>query len=353
MTQLATQPPATGNGNTASTTAIKPPSSRSHDTTPGVSNLMDTDRFEQMVRVSVKMAYIAPKHLKGEDRDPQTSWNVTCANCFKIANLAFRMGVDPFALMDESYVVHGKLGFQGKLVAGVVNSRAELVNVDGSKGRLAYDYEKETGKPDELTIVVSGQFKGEAKARVVKLSVGQAKTDNDMWREDPYQKLIYSGAVRWARAYCPEIMLGIVTDDDLDRMREAGRLSGDGTSLAHRSELTDTLSPEGDLPTGNADAGQTDPTGNAAGLEHSGEGSQGAAPETGNEGSGPEDVQITPKGMELIRKIDAAAGDKNKLIMLSGDAVALYGKKEGNQDPEGQFVFGKIDELLAQAKPKK
>lgn len=263
MTALATQPPiqtapATNGG--ALTAPLPKPMSRSHDDTPGASNLMDTDRFEQMVRVSVKMAYIAPKHLIGVHKEPATAWNITCANCFKIANLAFRMGVDPFALMDESYVVHGKLGFQGKLVAGAVNTRAGLVNADGSKGRLAYEYENENGKPDDLTIVVFGLFKGEPKPRTVKLSVAQGKTDNDMWRDDPRQKLIYSGVAKWARAHCPEIMLGIVTDDDIERMKAAGALTGNDDSMVQRSSLNDTLVPEDGPPPAN-DAGTTDASG--------------------------------------------------------------------------------------------
>jgi hypothetical protein len=52
------------------------------------------------------------------------------------------------------------------------------------------------------------------------LSVGQAKTSNKMWTSDPDQKLVYSGATKWARRHCPEIMLGVLTDQDLEVMRE-------------------------------------------------------------------------------------------------------------------------------------
>jgi len=56
----------------------------------------------------------------------------------------------------------------------------------------------------------------------VKVSVGQAKNDNQMWKKDPEQKLAYTGATKWARRWCPEILLGILIDDDEHpSMREA------------------------------------------------------------------------------------------------------------------------------------
>ena len=46
------------------------------------------------------------------------------------------------------------------------------------------------------------------------LSVGEAKTDNAMWTKDPDQKLCYSGAIRWARRHCPQVLLGIIAEDE-------------------------------------------------------------------------------------------------------------------------------------------
>ena len=64
---------------------------------------------------------------------------------------------------------------------------------------------------------------GEDEPRVINLSVKEAKTSNDMWTRDPEQKLCYSAVVRWARRYCPEVVLGVLTDDDLDRIAQSER----------------------------------------------------------------------------------------------------------------------------------
>lgn len=170
-----------------------------------LTNLTDKDRFGQLQRVATLMGQSAltPKHLRG-----QTPAETT-ANCFRVVNQAMRWGFDPFAVGDETYVVQGRLGYQGKLVAAVINARAGLV------GRLKAEY---TGKGDARTVVISGQFATEKEPRTVDLSLAAAKTANQMWVKDPDQKLFYSGVIKWARRHCPELILGVLTDDDLDRI---------------------------------------------------------------------------------------------------------------------------------------
>lgn len=172
-------------------------------------NLMDSARYEQMKTVAGAIANssMTPKHLI--DRDPKK----TLANCIRVVNQAFRWQLDPFAVVDETYVVHGRLGYQGKLIAAVVNARS------GLNGRLRYEYIP--GEGDKLGVKVIGRFEGEDFDRDITLYVGQAKTQNDMWTKDPRQKLAYSAVTKWARLHCPEVILGVATEDDLERIRDA------------------------------------------------------------------------------------------------------------------------------------
>lgn len=193
--------------------------------------LLDTAKFEQSQRLAMAMARasLTPKHLRGADI------NEGQANCLRIVNQALRWGMDPFAIMDETYVVSGKLGYGGKLIAAVINSRLGT----GERLQCFYNDAKGddfavvifTGKPDAAAFEILAAYaeKGERKLlreltsvgiRAIHLSVGQAKTQNDMWKKDPEQKLWYSGATKWARRYAPEIVLGVATDDDFDRMAE-------------------------------------------------------------------------------------------------------------------------------------
>jgi hypothetical protein len=172
--------------------------------TTNLSFFIDTAKFEQAQRIAKLMAAasLMPKHLKGSTPEE------AIANSFLVVNQAFTWGINPFAVAQETYVVQGNLGYQGKLVAAIINTKARL------KERLRYEYNDQPG--DKLEITVIGTFQGEDAPRTTTLSVGQAKTQNQMWAKDPRQKLIYSGVIKWARAHAPELILGVATDDDID-----------------------------------------------------------------------------------------------------------------------------------------
>lgn len=171
--------------------------------------IMDTAKFEHCYRIAEAMsrASLIPQHLKGGTKEE------TAANCFLVVNQALRWHMDPFLIAPETYAIQGKLGYQGKLVAAVINTRAGLAE------KLRYDFSGDKGT-DNFTVTVSGRFEGEAEPRKVSVSVGQVKTSNQMWTKDPEQKLVYTGSIRWARRHAPEIIMGVVTDDDLEAVKE-------------------------------------------------------------------------------------------------------------------------------------
>lgn len=203
-----------------------------------LANILDKDRYEQLQRVARMLANqsFTPAHLVGQTPDR------TVANCFRVVNQAIRWGFDPFSVADETYVVHGRIGYQGKLVAAVLNTRANL------PGKLRPLYNKKKGV-DFAVVVYSGQepLAAEAKAALieyadsgatqalekltlsgvlaVRLTVGQGMTKNEMWTKDPEQKLWYSGAIKFARRHCPEVIQGVLTDDDLERIEASAEPS--------------------------------------------------------------------------------------------------------------------------------
>lgn len=162
--------------------------------------LFDTGRFEHMQRISAAMAAstLVPEIFQGQQ-----------ANCLMVCQQADRWGMDPFALAQCAYVTKGKLGYEGKLIAAVINARARL------KRRLCFDL---AGSGQAMSITVSGTFCDEDEPRIVqatwaegrKMSQGGAK-----WAELPDQMLCYYGARKWARRHAPELMLGILSDDEL------------------------------------------------------------------------------------------------------------------------------------------
>lgn len=160
---------------------------------------LDSDIFGQLQRVAKLMssASLAPAHLRGEGK---------LGDCFLVAAQAFRWRMDPFAVAQHTYVLSGKLGYEGKLIAAIVNASGKL------QGSLDYRY---SGAGDQRSVTVSGKLVGDAEPREVIGTVAGWKTGNEQWKKNTDQMLAYRGAREWARRYMPEAILGIHADDDL------------------------------------------------------------------------------------------------------------------------------------------
>ena len=160
---------------------------------------LDSDIFGQLQRVAKLMssASLAPAHLRGEGK---------LGDCFLVAAQAFRWRMDPFAVAQHTYVLSGKLGYEGKLIAAIVNASGKLT------GSLDYRY---SGAGDQRSVTVSGKLVGDAEPREVIGTVAGWKTGNEQWKKNTDQMLAYRGAREWARRYMPEAILGIHADDEL------------------------------------------------------------------------------------------------------------------------------------------
>jgi RecT family len=133
------------------------------------------------------------------------------ADCLLVIEQAMRWGMSPFAVAQCTSVIHGKLMFEGKLVAAVVNANGDLSE------RLNYSY---SGEGQNRTIKVSGKVKSEPEPRCVDVTLKDVKTSNELWNKQPDQQLMYAGARIWARRHMPELMLGVYTpEEDIEDTR--------------------------------------------------------------------------------------------------------------------------------------
>ncbi len=167
-----------------------------------ISLYMDTGIFEQLQRVAKMMAQanLVPAHLRG---GPDK-----VADCFLVAAQAFRWRMDPFSVAQHTFVTSGKLGYEGKLIAGLINASGRL------ETNLKPVYSGTVAGNDRKVTIV-GRIRGEAEDRVIDGTVGQWKTSNEKWQTMPDQMLFYRGAREWARRHMPEVMLGISADEEI------------------------------------------------------------------------------------------------------------------------------------------
>lgn len=139
-------------------------------------------------------ARMVPKHLQGSPAD-----------CYLIVNQARLWRMDPFAVAQGTSFIHGKMMYEGKLIAGVVHNLGNL------KGRLSYGYD---GAGDNRTVTVSGTLVGEDAPRTVAVKLKDARTDNRMWTSQPDQQLAYHAVRVWARRHTPEVIYGVYAPEE-------------------------------------------------------------------------------------------------------------------------------------------
>ena len=186
-----------------------------YDPNDPVSLYLNEGIFGQLQRVAKLMAHSAlvPSHLQtvwdsdGNIKEDKTS------DCFLVCAQAFRWKMDPFAVAQSSFVLSGKLGYEGKLIAGVINSSPKLSKT------LNYEY---SGEGDGRKVRVYATLKGEDEPRSVEGTVRQWKQQrNPKWNEMPDQMLCYRGAREWARRHMPEVILGISSIDEVEEIAAA------------------------------------------------------------------------------------------------------------------------------------
>jgi hypothetical protein len=179
---------------------------------------LDDALFNKCHRLAQMMASGActvPKHLQGNAGD-----------CFAIVGQSLRWGMDPYAVAQKTHLVNGTLGYEAQLVIAVINNRAPIV--DRIKFEYFGDWSKVKGKDDKSTdigVICRATFIGDDEPTELSLTMAQVGhvRNSPLWAADPRQQLAYLAAKRFSRLYCPDVILGVYTPDELAAREEAPR----------------------------------------------------------------------------------------------------------------------------------
>ncbi len=139
-------------------------------------------------------------------------------NCLIAANLADRWNADMFMVMQNVYVIHGKPGVEGKLVVGLINNcglfeRLEFEEDD--KGCTAFAKEIKSGKILRGTKITWDMVKAEGWDKN-KTNKKTGYTQKSKWNTMSQQMFRYRSASFFARVFCPEVLLGMQTKEELE-----------------------------------------------------------------------------------------------------------------------------------------
>lgn len=200
--------------------------------------IMQGDSFDRVMRLADLMAggrATIPAHLQ---KNP--------ADCAAVVMQAMQWNMNPYAVAQKTHLVNNVLGYEAQLVNAVITSLAP------TQDRLHFDWfgdwdkivgkfkevESKTKKDEDghfkkyrvpawdisaeqgLGVKVWATMKGETEPRVLMLLMTQARTRNSpLWADDPKQQIAYLAIKRWSRLYCPDVILGVYTPDELEEPR--------------------------------------------------------------------------------------------------------------------------------------
>jgi hypothetical protein len=131
--------------------------------------------------------------------------------CLGVLTQAMRWGMDPYAVSLKCYVAdksgEGPIAYEGQLVHAIIMKNAPL------QKRLRCTY---SGEGDARRITVIGWLKGEDEPfEYPSPELRKIKKNSPLWVDDPDQQLWYYGVRAWARKWCPDVIMGVYTPEEL------------------------------------------------------------------------------------------------------------------------------------------
>lgn len=156
--------------------------------------VVDLMEFAKLMSVS---GICIPKHLRGEP-----------GACLAICMQAVEWRMSPYAVANKSYAVNDRIAYESQLIHAVIEQRAPLV------GRLRATYD---GEGPTRRCIITGHIKGEAEPLVFTSSpFAKINPKNSpLWQTKPDLQLFYNASRDWARMYFPDLILGVVSSDEV------------------------------------------------------------------------------------------------------------------------------------------
>lgn len=176
--------------------------------------LLDPQRFEAAQRAGKMMALSAlfPAHLRSKSQEEAV------ANAVLVMNIADRMREDPLAVAQNIFFIGGKPGWNASYMISRANQSGRF------KGPIRWRFE---GEGDALRVWAyakladAGDDEVDAEASMA-MAKAEGWTKNTKYQSMPRQMLQYRSATLLIRLYCPEVMLGYQTVEEIEDVSAAG-----------------------------------------------------------------------------------------------------------------------------------
>lgn len=172
------------------------------------------------------------------------------SNCAIGLNIAKRLGADPFMVIQNIDIIHGRPSFRATFLIAMVNASGRFTplqfRLEGegqTRSCVAHCKAKDSSEVIEGPQITMAMAKAE----------GWSTKAGSKWLTMPELMLRYRAAAFFARIYAPDITLGMHTSEERYDMQEdprvaSGRVVSDAPSFILPEVLTEPESPTVDSP---------------------------------------------------------------------------------------------------------
>jgi hypothetical protein len=174
-------------------------------TTAGGSAFSGIQAFEDAQRMAKSLASstLVPPQFQGQQG---------FANCLVALEIANRMRMSPFQVMQNLHIIHGRPSWSSQFIIG-------LVNGCGRFSPLRYDI---SGKGDTLActavateLATGEELRGPEVTMAMAKKEGWSTKSGSKWLTMPDLMIRYRAAAFWGRLYIPELLVGIQTEEEV------------------------------------------------------------------------------------------------------------------------------------------
>lgn len=160
-------------------------------------------------------AYRIAQAMSKTDMVPK-QFQKSATNCFLALQTAKRMNLDPFAVMQNLYIVHGTPAFSAKFLIAMANKSGVF------KTPIMFRWEGE-GETLEATAYAIHAASDQEVSFSFSMSDAKAEnyTKNPKYKSMPKLMLAYRAATLFTRLYCPESAMGATTVEETEDMKFA------------------------------------------------------------------------------------------------------------------------------------
>lgn len=136
-------------------------------------------------------------------------------NCLIAIDLANRQGISPMLVMQNLYVVKGKPAWSGSFCAAAINGCGKFTPLE-----YIFTDENGGGCTARATRLCNGSVcSSDTITMQMAKDEGWLQKSGSKWQTMPRQMMMYRAASFFARAHCPEVLLGIQTIEEVQDVR--------------------------------------------------------------------------------------------------------------------------------------